>query len=184
MTVPAAFVELVDSVPTPNAFVKFVNCVPAVVSLVLAVGCYDSHGRGAGPADGGTSLFEGRWLVDQPEHALYEATIYELAPGGRLVEVCSFSAGGPVPTGTVRRDGVECTFVGPWSSRHEGELAIDAFCSDSVQRTVVLDVAWGDDSPTSVTVAKVDGEEGWSHGPFAWRWLPCEVDPEACDVCP
>jgi hypothetical protein len=159
----------------------------AVLGLLLA-GCHASHGRAPLPGDGGVtpaeSRFVGRWLVDQPTHALYEATVYDLAPDGRVIEECSFSMGGPVPTGQVQRsDGLTCAFVGPWSSRHDGELAIEAFCDDSVRRTVVLDVTWGEVAPERVEVKKVGGEEeGWRHFP-PWRWLPCARFPEECLAC-
>jgi len=82
-----------------------------------------------------------------------------------------------------RTDGLGCVFSGPWSSRHDGELAIESFCDDSVSRTVVLEVVWGERAPETVRVRKVGGEdEGWFHEP-PWRWLPCAHFPDECLVC-
>lgn len=155
---------------------------------LLATGCYARHERGVTVGDGGVSRFEGRWLVDQPFHALYEATIYDLAPDGRVVEVCSESFGDPaaVPVGRVARtrDGLACELVGPWSSLRPEVLAIEGYCDDSVRRTVVLDVVWAGDRPSAVTIQKVDGEEsGWEHPGFEWRWLPCAVSAGECEIC-
>lgn len=153
-------------------------------AAVLLGGCYEAHERPPleGP-DAGVSRFEGRWLVDHPTRALYDATIYDLRPDGRFVEECSFSFDGRVPVGVVQRDadGLRCEMTGPWSSRVEGELAVDCFGDDGVARTVVLAVTWGDEAPVDVAIDKVDGEEtGWTHPGFDWRWLPCASDPTAC----
>lgn len=161
----------------------------ALVLCVLASGCYASHEGALGDAslpDAGPSVFAGRWLVDQPTHALYEATIYDLRDDHWTEEVCTETFGGPVPTGVVERtaDGLRCHFDGPWQSRHEGELAIDAYCDDSASRTVVLTVSWGTDgAPSEVVVEKVDGERGWVHPWPEWRWLPCARFPDECEVC-
>lgn len=153
-------------------------------AALLLAGCWGSHGLAPVGPDAGTSRFEGRWLVDRPMHALYEATIYELAPDGRFVEECSFSlGGGPIPTGVVTReaDGLTCELTGPWVSRHDGELAVDCFGDDSVARTVVFGVEWGEDAPTEVRLDKVDGERtGWAMLPYPPRWLPCSGYPEEC----
>ncbi|MCA9608513.1 MAG: hypothetical protein KC619_23070 [Myxococcales bacterium] len=161
----------------------------ALLLALVATGCYARHERGYAPSDGGVSPFEGVWLVDQPFHALYEATRYELAPDGRFIEECSISFGDPaaIPVGQVARtaDGLRCELVGPWSSLRPEVLAIEGYCDDSVRRTVVLDVVWDGDRPSAVTLQKVDGEEtGWEHPGFEWRWLPCGVATAGeCEVC-
>lgn len=160
----------------------------ALSALLFATGCYARHDPSFDVPDGGVSRFEGRWLVDQPFHALYEATVYDFLSDGRVVERCSLSFGDPgaIPVGQVARtrDGRRCTFVGPWSSRDASVLAIEAYCDDSVERTVVLDVAWDGDRPSAVAIQKVDGEEsGWEHPGFEWRWLPCAASPTDCEVC-
>ncbi len=172
---------------------RFAICAVGVAAA-LSSGCYERHERSYPTSDAGASRFEGRWLVDQPFHAGYEATLYELTSDGRFIERCGGSAPGggrpsgapPAPVGVVERasDGMRCELVGPWSSREETELAVEGFCDDSVARTVVLDFVWDVDRPVSVEVQKVDGEvEGWSHPGFRWRWLPCEVSPRECDIC-
>jgi len=165
-----------------------------LLAALLASGCYERHDRSYPASDAGVSPFEGRWLVDQPFHAGYEATVYELAADGRFIERCGGgrpSGGGWVPPGRadpvaiVERasDGMGCELVGPWTNRFDTVLAVEAFCDDSVSRTVVLDFVWEGDQPISVEVQKVDGEtEGWSHPGFEWRWLPCATT-TACSGC-
>ncbi len=148
----------------------------SVLVALAASGCYASHGITPAEADAGPSIYEGRWLLDQPEHALYEAVVYDLEPGGAMRERCRFEAGPPPDSVTRESDGLTCHFTGPWSSRVPEELAILSYCDDSVERMVVLEVALPE-----VRVIKVGGEEGWSHGPFTWRWLRCADDPEACE---
>lgn len=149
---------------------------PLVLAVIaLASGCYASHERPTESIDAGPSPFEGRWLVDQPEHALYEAVVYDLERDGRLIERCRVEGGPPPDTVTRESDGLSCRFTGPWDSRVPEELAILSYCDDSVERMVVLEVALPE-----VTVNKVGGEEGWTHGPFAWRWLPCRDAAETC----
>lgn len=144
-----------------------------LATLTLSGGCYASHG--APPADAGPSPLEGRWMIDQPYHALYEAVVYDLERGGRLRELCRVE-GGPRPDTVVREsDGLGCSFTGPWASRVPEELAILSYCDDSVERMVVLELA-----PPDARVKKVGGEDGWSHGHVDWRWLRCDEEPEAC----
>ncbi len=164
----------------------------ALVAALTLTGCYASHeaardaGEVGGP-DAGLSRFQGRWFVDQPTHATYEVTIYDLVADGRVVEVCSGGEPSRTPTGHVTRevDGLRCVFTGPWASIDARQLAIDCFGDDSVARTVVLGFTWSGDAPEEVRVVKVDGEEtGWSHAPFEWRWLPCAAFPAECeDAC-
>lgn len=157
-----------------------------LLAALLLGGCYESHEPPPGPSvipDAGMSRFEGRWLVDHPSRALYDATIYELFMDGRFVEQCSFSFDDFGPVGVVEReaDGLRCEMTGPWWSRDESVLTVECFGDDSVARTVVLDVLWEGDRPREVTIQKVDGQEtGWIHPGFDWRWVPCSADPEAC----
>ncbi|MBX3273631.1 MAG: hypothetical protein KF729_25430 [Sandaracinaceae bacterium] len=153
------------------------------LALALALsGCYGRHDRVYAPPDAGPSRFEGLWQVAQPDLAPVSASLYELAPDGRFVERCSTL--GPVAVVERARDGRLCSLVGPWSSRAPDELAVEGFCDDSVRRTVVLAVDWGEDRPRAVTIEKVGGEEeGWSSGPFAWRWTPCAAAGADCGLC-
>lgn len=145
------------------------------LALVLATGCYASHERALEGPDAGPSELEGRWLIEQPDHALYEAVVFDFERGGDLVEVCRFEAGPPPDTVTRERDGLSCRFTGPWSSRVPEELAILSYCDDSVERMVVLDVTLPE-----LRVRKVGGEEGWIHGPFTWAWSRCEARADGC----
>ena len=149
-------------------------------ALCLA-GCYASHERVEPAADAGPSRFEGRWVVSHPFRALYDEVRYDLRAGGTLVELCEY---GTDPPGAVRReaDGLRCDFTGPWDSRVDDELAILAYCEDSVERMVVLRVDWSAPGAPSVSVDKVDGEEGWSHGSFEWVWEPCPACDDVCDT--
>ncbi|HHH27398.1 MAG TPA: hypothetical protein ENK57_03480 [Polyangiaceae bacterium] len=169
-----------------------------VCGALLFTGCYAQHRVGARPdsggevadagdSDAGATRFAGSWLVDQPAHALYEAIRYSLNVDGRFIEQCSVGLGSESPrVATVTRelDGMRCELVGPWSARTNDELAVEGACDDSIARTVVLAFEWAGDQPRTVTVLKVDGEtEGWSHGPFEWRWVACEASPMCDAVC-
>ena len=151
----------------------------AVFLSVSATGCFDGHV--VVPPDGGVSRFSGQWLVDAPGST--ERSSYELAPDGRLLEICNSERDPDAPTiGRVVReaDMMSCELVGPWSSRLDAELAIDSFCEDSVHRTVVFYVTWEAETPTEFVLAKVDGEEGWQPW-IDWRWQRCP--PAECDFC-
>jgi len=128
----------------------------------------------------GSELFEGLWVVDQPSHALYEATQYELAPGGVLRE--GDTLGGPTEdyaTGTVGMGDLSCRFARHWRTLEARVLELDSDCSDGTPRTVVLAFPDGDEStglrPTVKTVA---GEAGWDHLGFDWAWRKCATDGE------
>jgi hypothetical protein len=125
--------------------------------------------------------FAGMWLVDQPFHAGYEATVYELGAGGdvRALDACDLSAvgGDDYVTGTVESEsGVRCRFGSDWSSDGPDTLLITGDCDDGRDRVVAL----GFDSDTSlnsegtlVVVDSVAGESGWDHRDFDWQWTRC-----------
>ncbi len=148
----------------------------------------------------------GVWLIDQPYHALYEATWYRFGEDGTLDELESETYGHEVPTGTVGRcdewspqdddhcaeftnggeclehyppyctvwSDVSCAFADQWWSRATGELSVRASCTDGSARTVVFDVtdllAGDAEAPR---VSSVDGEDGWYHNMWDWRWVKC-----------
>lgn len=135
------------------------------------------------------SLFAGHWVVDQPAHAGYEATLYHFRDDGLLDEVRSLQQGsGKVPTGRVARCesrtehcvewGVECIFSDSWRSR-ETVLFVTSQCSDGVVREVEL--RFSDDLSNSFLLPEisVNGEENWEHNDFDWSWRKC-LDPDTC----
>lgn len=131
------------------------------------------------PPNAQTSRFEGLWLVDQPYHALYEATFYELDSDGRLTQGRSFAFDREedLVTGSVGRDnGGTCQFARHWRAVDESTLAVGGDCDDQLEREIVLRF----ESPpeedfrgAQVTVGPVGGEDGWDHIGFDWRFLKC-----------
>lgn len=135
-------------------------------------------------SDAGGSIFEGLWLVDQPAHALYEATLYNFKPSGTLVEVGSHALGnGPVPTGTVAncsgsgsQPPTSCKFGDKWRARDSDTVVVTGECSDNKPRDIALDFTGltATSDPIKVEVADVDGQSGWCHSTFQWRWQRCQ----------
>lgn len=183
-----------------------------VAAALVAVGCGAKTGIEAelGPApatDGGSgpvaraSRFVGLWVVDQPFHALYEATVYRFEEDGRL-GVVDTSCGGHLErhgvTGSVARcvptpsEGwceaePTCLFGAAWQSSGASTLIVAGECSDGRPREIRLAF---DDDPTDddraggarVTLESVGGERGWSHDNFEWafRRCPAGTDAAAC----
>ena len=143
----------------------------------------DPGGDGGEPrAD--NPLFVGWWVVEQPTHALYEATLYELLPEGELVEHDTYLLGGEpyegYVTGTVANadSSVRCDFRGPWTSDGARGLQLGSECTDGQERTVQLAFPEGDATtgliPTVESVGGEDGgEDGWAHRDFDWSWRKC-----------
>lgn len=133
-------------------------------------------------------FFEGGWLIEQPLHALYEASYYRFERDGRVELVASTPAD---CTGHLERfcetghvsppnGNLLCRFGGGrWSELSERVLAIDSVCEDGVSRVVVLDfteldpATWG-----TPRIVEVDGEEGWVHASWDWTFRRCEADLE------
>jgi len=124
--------------------------------------------------------FTGMWVVDQPGHAGYEATVYEFDAFGivRALDACDFSGlGDDYVTGSVESEfGIRCEFGGGWQSNGPNQLVVAGDCDDDRIRAIAL----GFDSNTSlnaegtnVVVVSVDGQSGWEHRDFAWRWTRC-----------
>ena len=124
--------------------------------------------------------FVGHWVIDQPFHALYEATLYDFQASGSLVEVDSLDLGSPdapAVTGTVASNGVVCTFHDRWEV-DAGLLRITVTCSDGRDR--VASFGFPADSQGFIpAVETVDGEAGWEHPGFGWSWTRCP-DPSEC----
>jgi hypothetical protein len=125
-------------------------------------------------------LFAGFWVVDQPGHALYEATLYELVTGGALIEHETYLLSPPpydgYVTGTVVQEqaGIRCTFSSSWTGAGERRLRISSACTDGTPRAVLLAFPAGDEAQgLTPTIESVQGESGWAHPDFAWTWRKC-----------
>ncbi|MDD9936243.1 MAG: hypothetical protein OXT09_21705 [Myxococcales bacterium] len=135
----------------------------------------DAGAEATGPGD---ALFQGIWAVEQPSHALYEATVYELLPNGNLVEhetVTLSDLGDDFVTGTVTEGpgGVECRFGDTWLTERPRRLVITAICSDDQDRDIALDFPDGDETIGVVPTVSVDGNTTWEHGGFPWSFRKC-----------
>ncbi|NIS79818.1 MAG: hypothetical protein GTO14_06340 [Anaerolineales bacterium] len=138
--------------------------------------------------------FVGRWIIDQPFHALYEASVYDFKPDGTIELIESVTLGVDsvdFVTGTVARpnhdcplDGVcsgdpTCRFGDQWRSLSERRLAIQGNCTDGISREIVLDLtastAWQE--TFDVDIIRVGDEAGWIHPGFNWSWRKCELEP-------
>jgi hypothetical protein len=132
--------------------------------------------------------FVGFWRVDQPNHAGYEATIYDFAEDGVLSEIESQGFGsGQIPTGRVARCdgfrtregytncetwGPECVFSNEWTATDAQTLLITSICDDGEDRKVSIHFASDFDTPQSPKVS-VSGDENWLHNDFDWAWTLC-----------
>jgi hypothetical protein len=127
----------------------------------------------------GAALFQGVWAVEQPSHALYEATVYELREDGELLEHDTVIWGPPIAdfvTGTVRHDAsaVECRFAARWRAVSPREVSMEGQCDDGASREIRLRFPAGDPATGLVPDrVLVDGEEGWAHPGFMWSFRKC-----------
>src|SRR5262245_16193320 len=83
--------------------------------------------------------FVGQWIVDQPAHAGYEASLYQFGADGSLELVRAFAFDGPAPaepTGTVGKDALSCAFGAGWHSKGSQVLVIDGECGDGRAREI------------------------------------------------
>lgn len=130
--------------------------------------------------------FIGRWYIDQPYHALYEATFYEIHRDGTMQigsndypAGCRASLYNPCVVGWVgtRDYSKACTFGSKWYSVDANTLVIRGECADGVQRYIRLGfpAAMGRDTHTEPEVLSVDGATGWLHNTFEWRFCKCPV---------
>ena len=119
------------------------------------------------------------WYVDQPMHALYEATIYRFHPDGRLDAVDAWPDGyrtGHVGTLDLS---IACEFSGPWESDGDTTLTVGMRCSDGRDRELLLQFPDGFDACAGGTgcfplVRSVDGDsENWTRHGFEWMWTRC-----------
>ncbi len=125
--------------------------------------------------------FVGLWLVDQPMHALYEATLYDLKSNGRIQVVESFPK--DWSTGTVGLPPspecnspdcarITCRFGDHWHSQSPELLVIAATCSDAKDRDIVMHVDFIGPY-AAVDIVSVGGEPGWDHLDWSWMWRKC-----------
>ncbi|MFB6264117.1 MAG: hypothetical protein ABEL76_10910 [Bradymonadaceae bacterium] len=150
--------------------------------------------RSAPPSDVGEpdapSRFAGLWLITQPFHAVREATLYEFRPDGQLIEHWrSFNSRRVEDrpralTGWVSRCGgggrgrsLRCRFTDRWEQISLRQLKIRGQCADGRRRDIVirLPLAAAHNS-LDAEVVSVDGEDGWCHDGFEWRWAHCPDD--------
>jgi hypothetical protein len=130
-------------------------------------------------------MFTGFWVVDQPSHALYEATLYELRVDGTVNVGPTDTSSGAEPwpgfvTGTVQHPttNVRCDLRGPWDSPALRTLQLESTCADGTPRTVVLTFPDLDPAvgvmPSGI---EVEGASGWTHPGFPWAWRKCGSAP-------
>jgi hypothetical protein len=150
--------------------------------------------------------FHGWWIVEQPNHALYEATYYDLRPdgtvglgpsvppdcGGHLGRHCvTGSVANCVPPASAGRCQSEltCVFGNEWFSTSSRHLVIVGTCSDGHPREIVIEMNADPSSNTSWGGAggrllSVGGELDWSHDNWEWafRKCPAGTDPSTCEA--
>ncbi len=154
-----------------------------------------------------TDAWAGLWLIDQPSHALYEATIYDFRPDGTLVEVRSEFLGGGIdeppevgfvarcekreietrescePDGTCEQREYEyCAEWGPtcfFGERWSALSADEIYIQGecSDDQSRMLEFEFSGER-YAPAVIRVEGEE-WEHNSFEWRWSRCD-DEESC----
>lgn len=151
------------------------------------VGGAGGAGAALDDADGGVALgpddalFTGLWVIDQPAHALYEATLYELGDDGEISVLETMLDGAePWPgfvTGTVSSpDGSKrCQFEGTWRSVQLRVVELDAACTDGLARGVQIELPDADVTSGVMPIVRwVDGQTGWQHPGWTWSWRKCE----------
>lgn len=188
----------------------------ALALASLASACSGGAGPGgdpdaASPVDAAVDApgehharFVGLWAVEQPSHALYEVTYYDLAADGRVTvgpsdpPDCTAHLERHCVTGSVARctpaepggfcqGAPTCLFGDRWHSQGERVLVFAGVCSDQVARDIVIQLepdtggntGWGGAGGTLVSVG---GETGWSHDnwPWAFRKCPPGTTPVTC----
>lgn len=140
--------------------------------------------------------FAGTWVVDQPFHAGYEASWYELDRSGALQHLRTDDFGGGLVTGfdqvgTATIVGVtcgetasecdseiSCGFSDQWRSDGADTLIIDGECDDGQAREIELRFmgeASGDAAGiTAVEVVRVGDVTGRvGHRNYEWRFVKC-----------
>lgn len=136
--------------------------------------------------------FVGTWVVDQPAHALYEASVYEFRTDGGLALLGSYSFNQPIEdyqTGQVAVSDDSCgdwycedvkfvcAFGAQWSAPDAGTLRIQSVCDDGVTREVELsftdDASANAQGNTTVVVERVGEHDDAFHWGPEWRFIKC-----------
>ncbi len=150
---------------------------PCILISLLLAAC---SGGTSEPTGEHHERFVGTWLVDQPAHALYEATLYRFNQDGsaQMLETCSFGEAEGYVTGSVtdQRSTIRCEFANTWESIGDDTLLVRAFCSDQQLRDVSLSFLSDASANTlgaQVEVDNVDGEADWAHRDPSWSWKKC-----------
>jgi hypothetical protein len=119
--------------------------------------------------------FVGLWMVDQPTHAGYESSYFELEASGRVRPAGSW---GGSPTATVAPasgGALLCEFGAAWHSVGT-TLIIDGVCTDGVARPIALQFltpASQNSDSAEVSIDSVGGAPGWVHPGWPWRLRKC-----------
>ena len=140
----------------------------------------------------------GYWIIDQPMHALYEASLYEFRSSGelRLVENYAYGESSTYAVGSVWKSNnpecpplinctplLTCEFADEWKIGVDRVLTVSGVCSDGIRRDIKISLrayySGSDAISYDIVILSVDGERGWYHGPNAWLWRKC-IDLEAC----
>ncbi|MBU1244230.1 hypothetical protein KJ612_13600 [Myxococcota bacterium] len=145
--------------------------------LVLALGC-TSPSLDARP-DLQPPSVAGYWYIDQPMHALYEATVYHFDADGPVSATAAFPE--DYRTGTVgtQDSSITCEFAGSWASDGEQWMEIGLTCSDGQAREAVLMFEQGlsgctGDHGCFPLLHSVDGDTGnWTRNQPEWMWTQC-----------
>ena len=160
--------------------------------LVVAVAaCTSNPPAATEPQRDHDPRFHGWWVVEQPFHAAYEATLYDFRADGELVQGasvppdCTGHLEARCVTGTVAKAELACAFGDTWWSKSSRHLVILGDCSDGKPREIELELAADASSNTGFggaggTLLVVDGELGWSHDNWEWAFRKCAGDPRDC----
>ncbi len=139
--------------------------------------------------------FVGTWVVDQPGHALYEASVYEFRADGALALLGSFSFDQPMEgyqTGQVAVSDDSCGdwycedvkfvcgFGQQWAAPDSDTLLIQSPCDDGVTRDVELsftdDASANSQGQTTVIIERVGEHDDAFHWGPDWRFVKCLDD--------
>ncbi len=127
----------------------------------------------------------GFWYIDQPMHALYEATVYRLEGDGAITAGAAFPEDYRTGTVGMKDQSISCEFAGTWSSDGQQWLEVGLTCSDGHSREALLYFEQGITNCTGESgcfplVHSVDGDtENWTRNWPEWMWVRC-VDEDDC----
>lgn len=173
---------------------------PILLTLVSANACSECPVVSSDPnvAMFAESPMLGRWVIDQPAHALYEATEYFFEDDGSIRHGISVVLGSSAEyrTGVVAPDIEGCTsqcvesdgdycclpytcdFGDNWMQLSDNVL-IDVDCTDGVSRAFSFSINELN-QPTNLII----GDAPAFHPGFMWRWNKCDDPalPQSCNA--